>query len=182
MSDEAAFLNAILANPEDDAPRLVYADWLDERGDPASEAKAAFLRALAALALPGGRGRTWRRVCQAGRELDDDWLAAVGKMPIEACPKAHSHCPGRWERLRATFVRRERVCDSCHKTVYYCPTLVEGRDRAWEGRPVVLNVTLPRNGPIHPPRGCTKNASAAELAELAIEEFERERCDDRQRR
>jgi uncharacterized protein (TIGR02996 family) len=37
MSDEAAFLNAILANPEDDAPRLVYADWLEERGDPATE-------------------------------------------------------------------------------------------------------------------------------------------------
>lgn len=29
---DAAFLAAILANPLDDAPRLVYADWLDETG------------------------------------------------------------------------------------------------------------------------------------------------------
>src|SRR5262249_11434951 len=30
MSDQAAFLAAIIANPDDDTPRLVYADWLDE--------------------------------------------------------------------------------------------------------------------------------------------------------
>src|SRR5262245_43545193 len=33
MSD-AALLAAIRAAPKDDAPRLVYADWLDERGQP----------------------------------------------------------------------------------------------------------------------------------------------------
>lgn len=32
--NEQAFLNEILTNPQDDAPRLVYADWLEERGDP----------------------------------------------------------------------------------------------------------------------------------------------------
>jgi uncharacterized protein (TIGR02996 family) len=36
MGDEA-FLRAILAAPEDDAPRLVYADWLEERGDVRAE-------------------------------------------------------------------------------------------------------------------------------------------------
>jgi uncharacterized protein (TIGR02996 family) len=173
LSDEAAFLNAILANPEDDAPRLVYADWLDERGDPASEAKAAFLRALAVLARPGGQGRHWRRVCQSARNLDNDWLAVVGKMPIEACPK--TRCPGRWERLRATLVRRERACDQCRKTVYYCPTLIEGQDRAWEGRPVVVSITVSRSGPMSAPRGLPKDVTDAELADLAIEEFERER-------
>lgn len=30
--DEAAFLRAILAAPDDDLPRLVYADWLEEHG------------------------------------------------------------------------------------------------------------------------------------------------------
>jgi uncharacterized protein (TIGR02996 family) len=30
--DEKAFLAAIAAAPGDDAPRLVFADWLDERG------------------------------------------------------------------------------------------------------------------------------------------------------
>jgi uncharacterized protein (TIGR02996 family) len=33
MTDADALLRAILLNPADDAPRLVYADFLDERGD-----------------------------------------------------------------------------------------------------------------------------------------------------
>jgi uncharacterized protein (TIGR02996 family) len=35
--DELAFLRAISAAPDDMAPRLVYADWLDERMDPRGE-------------------------------------------------------------------------------------------------------------------------------------------------
>jgi uncharacterized protein (TIGR02996 family) len=37
----AAFLRAIIDRPDDDTPRLVYADWLDENGDPA---RAEFIR------------------------------------------------------------------------------------------------------------------------------------------
>ena len=33
MTDRQSFLNAIRQAPDDDAPRLVYADWLDERGE-----------------------------------------------------------------------------------------------------------------------------------------------------
>lgn len=33
MSDEDALLAAILADPDEDTPRLVYADWLQEHGD-----------------------------------------------------------------------------------------------------------------------------------------------------
>jgi uncharacterized protein (TIGR02996 family) len=46
MSDRDALLHAIFARPADDAPRLVYADWLDEHGEPA---QAAFIRAQCAL-------------------------------------------------------------------------------------------------------------------------------------
>jgi uncharacterized protein (TIGR02996 family) len=38
---DRAFLHDILENPDDDAPRLIYADWLDERGN---EARAEFIR------------------------------------------------------------------------------------------------------------------------------------------
>lgn len=34
MSEEDAFLRAMVAQPEDALPRLVYADWLEERNDP----------------------------------------------------------------------------------------------------------------------------------------------------
>jgi uncharacterized protein (TIGR02996 family) len=32
MTDRDALYRAILAHPEDDTPRLVYADWLEENG------------------------------------------------------------------------------------------------------------------------------------------------------
>src|SRR5262245_20452084 len=34
MTDDTALLGAVLEAPGDEAPRLVYADWLEERGDP----------------------------------------------------------------------------------------------------------------------------------------------------
>jgi uncharacterized protein (TIGR02996 family) len=37
MNDSDAFLQAILQNPDDDQLRLIYADWLEERGDPRAE-------------------------------------------------------------------------------------------------------------------------------------------------
>jgi len=37
MQDESAFLRAMQANPEDTGLRLVFADWLDERGDARGE-------------------------------------------------------------------------------------------------------------------------------------------------
>lgn len=37
MDDDRAFLDEILAQPDDDLPRLIYADWLEERGDPRGE-------------------------------------------------------------------------------------------------------------------------------------------------
>jgi uncharacterized protein (TIGR02996 family) len=47
MQTEAeAFLQRIRAYPDDDAPRLVFADWLDEQGDPRGE----FIRVQLALA------------------------------------------------------------------------------------------------------------------------------------
>ena len=37
MSDRAAFLSHIADHPDADLPRLVFADWLDEQGDPLGE-------------------------------------------------------------------------------------------------------------------------------------------------
>jgi uncharacterized protein (TIGR02996 family) len=44
-SEENAFLESIRSNPRDRLPRLVYADWLDERGDE----RAEFLRLQCSL-------------------------------------------------------------------------------------------------------------------------------------
>jgi uncharacterized protein (TIGR02996 family) len=54
MTDHDAFLDAIRENPDDDAHRLVYADWLEERGDPRGE----FIRVQCELArLPKSNRR-----------------------------------------------------------------------------------------------------------------------------
>src|SRR5919198_2379386 len=54
-ADHDAFLRAVRAAPDDDLPRLVYADYLDERGDPRGE----FIRVQCQLAQvpPDDRGR-----------------------------------------------------------------------------------------------------------------------------
>ena len=41
MTDRDALLASVLASPDDDAPRLVYADWLEEHGEPE---RAEFVR------------------------------------------------------------------------------------------------------------------------------------------
>jgi uncharacterized protein (TIGR02996 family) len=47
MSDNTAFLRAVLEHPDDDGPRLVYADWLDEQGQ---ADRAEFIRVQCELA------------------------------------------------------------------------------------------------------------------------------------
>jgi uncharacterized protein (TIGR02996 family) len=44
MTDRDAMLRAIAANPDDDTPRLIYADLLDELGGAVNVARARFIR------------------------------------------------------------------------------------------------------------------------------------------
>jgi uncharacterized protein (TIGR02996 family) len=46
-SQQPAFLRAIAGSPDDDAPRLVYSDWLEEHGDPD---RAEFIRVQCRIA------------------------------------------------------------------------------------------------------------------------------------
>jgi uncharacterized protein (TIGR02996 family) len=45
MRDDRAFIEALVENPADTTTRLVYADWLEEQGDPRGE----YLRLLVAI-------------------------------------------------------------------------------------------------------------------------------------
>lgn len=69
MNDEAGFLDAIQANPDDDATRLVYADWLEERGD----IRGQYLR------LEHQLSRIPLRLAQLRPQIDPAWLVAVSK-------------------------------------------------------------------------------------------------------
>jgi uncharacterized protein (TIGR02996 family) len=50
MPEQSAFVAAICEDPDDDTHRLVYADWLDERGRPGDAAHAELMRVQCALA------------------------------------------------------------------------------------------------------------------------------------
>jgi uncharacterized protein (TIGR02996 family) len=75
MAAYADLLRAVLAEPEDDAPRLIYADWLDEEGE---GDRAEFIRVQCALARRNPRYCRQSTCNQAGhgpcsycRDTDD---------------------------------------------------------------------------------------------------------------
>ena len=61
MQLEDAFLQDICGRPDDDAPRLIYADWLEEQGGAADLARAELIRVQCELegAVEDGPPR-WR--------------------------------------------------------------------------------------------------------------------------
>jgi uncharacterized protein (TIGR02996 family) len=78
MDEHEAFLKAIAAAPTEDGPRLVYADWLDERGD---HDRAAFLRAEVALAAGTGPVDELRaRFGELRAGLDPEWWPRVARV------------------------------------------------------------------------------------------------------
>ena len=79
MNERDALMRAICENPDDDTPRLVFADWLQEHGE---EERAEFIRVqveaarLAARTAPGQVGAPGRRTPEA---LGTRWL---GELPV----------------------------------------------------------------------------------------------------
>jgi uncharacterized protein (TIGR02996 family) len=80
--DDESFLQAIVASPEDRSLRLVYADWLEERGDP----RAQFIRIVDAMGhtpVCSARYRKLRLRRDALRpRLDGDWVKLMLRVPF----------------------------------------------------------------------------------------------------
>ncbi len=149
MTDGEGFLDALRSRPSDDSARGVYADWLEEQGDPASAAKAAYLRVECDLSrLAPGHPRQIllkaRRRDLAAR-LDASWLALVGKPAIENCGlRFQLVCPRQWDQLRTSADGRVRFCDACQRNVHYCETIREARNEASAGNCVAVDPRLVR--------------------------------------
>src|SRR5215469_11329163 len=77
MTDDA-FVQAILANPEDDAPRLIFADWLDERGDPRGD----FIRVQCQLARTTTDDPAKQALLRREYELLAEWEAVWARALI----------------------------------------------------------------------------------------------------
>jgi len=137
---EDRFIQAILADPEDVSIRLVYADWLEERGDPRDE----FLRLESALsALPQDderRGGLETRLQNLRASIDPDWLVILARSKISFCDRFFRfRCPKQWERLQLTGDPLVRFCKACRKNVYYCQGLDEGLRHAAAGHCVAFD-------------------------------------------
>jgi uncharacterized protein (TIGR02996 family) len=111
MSEET-LLAAVLDSPGDDTPRLVYADWLEERGDP----RAEFLRVECEfLQLPPDDERTpalRARLHELHQALDPDWVTLVGRVPgnpldelrrVLPPPRRPLHAGGDWGAVEAAI-------------------------------------------------------------------------------
>ncbi|MBO0700289.1 MAG: TIGR02996 domain-containing protein [Zavarzinella sp.] len=85
MTNDEAFIRAIVDAPGDDAPRLVYADWLDERGDP----RGAYMRATVIwgrrLHDVETREKAERQLRHAARSLDPVWVCRLTPPPLGVC-------------------------------------------------------------------------------------------------
>jgi uncharacterized protein (TIGR02996 family) len=143
--EEDRFIQAILADPDDTSIRLVYADWLEERGDPRGE----FLRLEAALMELPREDERWAGMAARLRALratiDRDWLTALGREPIERCELSFQfQCPKRWDHLRVTPNVDVRFCSRCKRHVHYCHSIEEARRQASRGRCVAVDPVVER--------------------------------------
>jgi uncharacterized protein (TIGR02996 family) len=102
MGDDAALLQAIREAPDDDAPRLVYADWLDEHGAPE---RAEFIRVCVELIRV-------RQAAAAARGLDRGLAARLDQLEDRKAdvfyrrrPAAVGPYPAGWRCLLAPPAR-----------------------------------------------------------------------------
>jgi uncharacterized protein (TIGR02996 family) len=105
MNDHEALLRAICDNPDDDAPRLIYADWLDEHGDPR---QAEFIRVQIELARrPGSEqreGQLKKRQEELFRELRK-WRFAPPDWPRFSLDVFRRGFVEHWQGTAAAFLR-----------------------------------------------------------------------------
>lgn len=90
MTDRDALLRAIAANPDEDTPRLVYADLLDEIGGEVNLARARFIRLQ--IDLVQNPGRSWF--------ANSDRLSEVARLAGLFADRWLKELPG-WARGRA---------------------------------------------------------------------------------
>lgn len=126
----------------DEASRVVYADWLEDRGE---LERAEFLRIQQEIVLcspdePRVEQLTSRLRALAA-SIDIPWRTRVARPPVERCPVAFElQCPKEWGKLEPTDRDGVRYCGSCKKTVHYAPTVADARRHAQRGNCVAIDI------------------------------------------
>lgn len=167
-SNEETFLDILRQNPRDFTTRMVYADWLEARGDiryrvlriedqiarlasaepEIVNGEPVFDEHATEIARLNQELARWSPLCRA------DWLHLVSLAPIRNCTqKLRSECPGAWDALAPTLDRAVRHCRTCRKKVWHCSSAAEIREHTTLGHCVAFA----------DPQTC--DASLAELAQ-----------------
>ncbi|MBP3960277.1 TIGR02996 domain-containing protein [Gemmata sp. G18] len=134
MHPEAdAFLDAIFDHPDDDTPRLVYADWLQEHGQ---ANYAQFIRLQCAAAREklwsDEANRLWEEIGRVWNRLDEEWWPATR----EAFPGK-----GWWHRtLDAIHYRRGFLSEDSYLTY---SQLTRYSDSCWPWLPLPFTTIYP---------------------------------------
>lgn len=135
---EMRFVLDVRDNPEDSAMRMVYADWLEQEGQ---TDRAELVRLLADQPPERTPERTRLRVL--GFHEKREWLAVIGRGPIEGCePTFRFKCPLRWEALAGTDAPDVRHCDQCNRQVHFCTDLGDVKRNARAGNCVAFSAML----------------------------------------
>jgi uncharacterized protein (TIGR02996 family) len=94
MSDEKALLDSIWEHPHADAPRLVYADWLDDRGGASDAARAELIRAHIELDRLDGDDPRFDELERRADELEQQWGKAWSKAQPPGAKKVNCYTGG----------------------------------------------------------------------------------------
>src|SRR5262245_57537404 len=86
---EKAFLEAIIQNPDDDVPRLIFADWLDEHGQ---SNRAEFVRLQIRLAQTPEYDPFYQEIYHGRRQ---EFYGGAFKSTLPALPVGFQWPPGK---------------------------------------------------------------------------------------
>jgi uncharacterized protein (TIGR02996 family) len=136
MDDRSALMAAIIHQPDEDTPRLVFADWLQEHGDTHDQARAEFIRLqIAERRAPNSRAakKLADRAATLHKRHVRHWLGPLARLS--------GHLPGelfhrglllRWGLNAGSFLRKAHqaaVCEQFPRLGIECLALFENTKR-----------------------------------------------------
>ncbi|HKB01149.1 MAG TPA: TIGR02996 domain-containing protein [Gemmataceae bacterium] len=125
MTDREALLRSVVESPNDDGPRLIYADWLEETGDPE---RAEFIRIQCethSVPMPDER---WKALVQRADQLfrlnQGRWQQELPGHPAVQWPGRfyrgfpHQAAASRWGELKAVWTQMFAVTPLVQLTIH----------------------------------------------------------------
>jgi uncharacterized protein (TIGR02996 family) len=116
MDERRALMVAIIANPEEDTPRLALADWLQENGDKHDQARAEFIRCQISVARKSADAKAASKRASALRSKHlNHWLGPMIELP-QRYRRPHEFSRGLYDQCFVTpgdFLKKAYQAAAC---------------------------------------------------------------------